>query len=49
MAAAPSVVWDEFPAVMSGAVSGSHCWAGGSDASFSRLEDRRMPSSLARN
>ena len=49
MAAAPSVVWDEFPAVMSGAVSGSQLWAGGSAASASIVEERRMPSSLRRD
>ena len=35
MAAAPSVICDEFPAVMSGAVSGSQFCAGGSPASAS--------------
>ena len=45
MAAAPSVVCDELPAVMSGAVSGSQCCAGGSAASASAVEVRRMPSS----
>ena len=49
MAAAPSVVCDELPAVMSGAVSGSQCWAGGSAASASSVELRRMPSSDRRN
>ena len=49
MAAAPSVVCDALPAVMSGAVSGSQFWAGGSAASASRVELRRMPSSLRRN
>jgi hypothetical protein len=47
MAAAPSVVWDELPAVMDGAVSGSQLWAGGSEASFSSVEVRRMPSSIS--
>ena len=46
MAAAPSFICEEFPAVMSGAVSGSHDWAGGSAASFSRVPPRRMPSSI---
>ena len=32
MAAAPSVICEEFPAVMSGAVSGSQFCAGGSPA-----------------
>ena len=49
MAAAPSVVCDELPAVMSGAVSGSQFWAGGSAASASIVEERRMPSSVRRN
>ncbi len=48
MAAAPSVVCDELPAVMSGAVSGSQLCAGGSAASASIVELRRMPSSLRR-
>ena len=47
MAAAPSVVCEEFPAVMSGAVSGSQLWAGGSAARAWRVEERRMPSSDA--
>ena len=47
MAAAPSVVCDELPAVMSGAVSGSQLCAGGSAASASSVEVRRMPSSVA--
>ena len=37
MAAAPSVICEEFPAVMSGAVSGSNDCAGGSAASASRV------------
>ncbi len=45
MAAAPSVIWEEFPAVMSGAVSGSQFWAGGSPAMASIEPLRRMPSS----
>ena len=49
MAAAPSVVCDELPAVMEGAVSGSQLWAGASAASFSIVEPRRMPSSVRRN
>ena len=49
MAAAPSVVCDELPAVMSGAVSGSQCWAGGSVASASAVVVRRIPSSARRN
>ena len=44
MAAAPSVICDELPAVMSGAAS-SHPWADASDASFSSVVSRRMPSS----
>ncbi len=49
MAAAPSVVCEELPAVMSGAVSGSQFWAGGRAASASIVEERRMPSSARRN
>ena len=41
MAAAPSVICDELPAVMSGAVSGSQLCAGGSAASASMR--RRAP------
>ena len=37
IAAAPSVICDEFPAVMSLAVSGSHDWAGASAASAAAL------------
>ena len=48
MAAAPSVIWDEFPAVMSGAVSGSQLWAGGSPAIASIEPFRRIPSSASR-
>ena len=49
MAAAPSVICDELPAVMSGAVSGSKDWAGGSEASRSKVVSLRMPSSVRRN
>ena len=49
IAAAPSVVCDELPAVMSGAVSGSQCWAAGSPANASIVEERRMPSSARSN
>ena len=48
MAAAPSVICDELPAVMSGAVSGSQLCAGGSAASASIVVARRMPSSAER-
>ena len=44
IAAAPSVICEEFPAVMSGAVSGSHFWAGGRAASL--LERRVAADSL---
>ncbi len=47
MAAAPSVVWLELPAVMSFAVSGSHDCAGGSAAIFSSATSGRMPSSAS--
>ena len=46
IAAAPSVICDEFPAVMSGAVSGSNDCAGASEASRSKVVSLRMPSSV---
>ena len=49
MAAAPSVIWEAFPAVMSGAVSGSQLCAGGRPARASSEALRRMPSSASRD
>ena len=43
MAAAPSVVCDELPAVMSGAVSGSQLWAGARAARDSMVPPRADP------
>ncbi len=47
MAAAPSVICEELPAVMSGAVSGSQFCAGASPAIDSMEPLRRMPSSAS--
>ena len=49
MADAPSVICEELPAVMSGAVSGSQLCAGGSPAIDSIEPLRRMPSSAGQN
>ena len=49
MAAAPSVICEELPAVICRAVSGSQLWAGGSLARPSMVPVLRMPSSSRRN
>ena len=49
IADAPSVICDELPAVMSGAVSGSHDWAGDRPDRDSIEPFRRMPSSDSKN